>query len=329
MNAEHIIPPEWRPGFLLEWADGGNDGCENNDRIKTHKEPGILPLSVIDAEASADDPGMDEGLSTQASSSNDELHKGREPFTFEIEFQRLEEYKEVYDTVDVLPAHCHDGRFQGLTSFLNYWRSVAKCYDLGEAKRSTGAKANISRLINFGIDMETTDTRLLPSLTFERDFQHLKEYKDIHGTADLLAKHCREEKFRGLKRFLREWRSKARYFDQPDASKANKILQLMALGVDMERPAAPRMPFESNCMLLKEYKEVHGTINVLAKHCQKGKFQGLDFFLIHWRCNARHSHQPDSSTAKKIRQLVDLGVDMGFQPRPGFYLPSISDVDGV
>jgi hypothetical protein len=32
-DLQSIIPPEWRPGFLLDWGEGGNDDCGNDNDI--------------------------------------------------------------------------------------------------------------------------------------------------------------------------------------------------------------------------------------------------------------------------------------------------------
>jgi hypothetical protein len=277
-----------------------------NKKSRLDNEPaGILPFTGNQAEASDEDPEMNGELA-----SNDELNTGRESFKFEIEFQRLKEYKEVYGTVALLPAHCHDGRFNGLNSFLNYWRSTFKCYELGQAKKSTKAEANIRHLIDLGVDMDTpTTSRLVPSPAFERNCQLLKEYNEVYGTVDVLAKHCNKGQFQGLGRFLIEWRSKARHFDQPDSSKAKKILQLIDLGVDM----GTRLPFAKNFKRLKEYKEVYGTVAVLAEHCRDGKFMGLNLFLNEWRRAVTRvkegRRKKTSANEGKIRQFIDLGVD--------------------
>ena len=234
---------------------------------------------------------------------------------FERNLQLLKDYKEIHGTVDVLAKHCSKGKFRGLNTFLTRWRSNARRSDRPNPS-TAAAKRGIRQLIDLGVDMERQSAPV-----FERNFQLLKDYKKVHGTINVLAKHCNEGQFRGLNTFLTEWRSHAKNSScKPDSSVAKRIRLLVDLGVELETTAASRVAFERNCQLLKEYKEVHGTADVLAKHCKEGKFERLDIFLTSLRFMAGHSHQPDSSTAKMIRQLVDLGANMGFQPRPGCHL---------
>jgi hypothetical protein len=35
MDSQNIIPPEWRPSFLLNWGKGGDAGCGNDNHIVT------------------------------------------------------------------------------------------------------------------------------------------------------------------------------------------------------------------------------------------------------------------------------------------------------
>jgi hypothetical protein len=332
-----IIPPEWRPGFLLDWGEGGDDGCgtptpttttttlENNTATREPSKTSTnIPLTGHHSEASdEEDPETDEELSTttttqEASSSNDELGTGQAPraVKFEMNLQRLKEYKETYGTVAVLAVHCRDGRFEGLYYFLNYWRRKVKksCRKVKNCK----TEANIRQLIDLGVDFETP----VPwSPAFESKLQLLKEYKEVYGTVNVLAKHCNTGKFQGLNYFLSNWHSKAKRFDQGEETtkktEAN-IRKLIDLGVDFEAPSpSPSPAFESNLQLLKEYKEVYGTLNVLAKHCNTGKFQGLNYFLSNWRHYTKRFDQGKETTKNaetNIRKLIDLGVDLKKTP---------------
>jgi hypothetical protein len=98
---------------------------------------------------------------------------------------------------------------------------------------------------------------------------------------------------------------------------AANIRQLIDLGVDFEAPTPPSLAFESKLQLLKEYKEVYGTVNVLAKHCNTGKFQGLNYFLSNWRHYTKRFDQGKETTKNaetNIRKLIDLGVDLKKTP---------------
>lgn len=83
--------------------------------------------------------------------------------------------------------------------------------------------------------------------------------------------------------FLTSWRSAARHLNQRDSSKAQKILQLIGLGVDMEWRATSWVPFAKNFERLKDYKEVHGTVAIPTEHCRYGNSIGLNLFLFHFK----------------------------------------------
>jgi hypothetical protein len=83
------------------------------------------------------------------------------------------------------------------------------------------------------------------------------------------------------------------------------------------RTSAP--VFERHLEHLKEYINVHGTASVVAADCCEERFMGLNRFVVDWRFNARNiakgRAKPSSNTFAKIRQLIDLGVDLGVDPK--------------
>jgi hypothetical protein len=114
---------------------------------------------------------MDLEVSTQVfpSSSNGLFHTGRASVKFEIELQRLKEYKEMHGTVDVLLAHYGDERFEDLNKlFLTYQRDKINRLELGQAKTSSSAcEARIRRLFDLGVDL--TMDRVSEASEFKRN----------------------------------------------------------------------------------------------------------------------------------------------------------------
>lgn len=127
------------------------------------------------------------------------------------------------------------------------------------------------------------------SVQFETAFQRLKERKEVHGAVSALRAHGQDGRFKGLFRFLSHWRAKVKSHKRgqrktPTASETC-VHQLLNLGVDLEmavQKTAVQVPFAKHFKRLKEHEEVHGTVAVLAKHCSKGKFQGLNDILHRW-----------------------------------------------
>jgi hypothetical protein len=240
---------------------------------------------------------------------------------FESNLSRLTEYKETYGTVQVLAAHCRDGKFKGLDLFLHDWRTRANSYKQGRTKKSDTSEASMRRLVNLGVDLERTQEG--SSSKFDWNFSRLIEYKETYGTVQIQAAHCRDGKFKGLDLFLHDWRSRVHSFKQGRAKKSNaseaSVRRLINLGVDLERAmAGSSLEFEENFSRLTEYKETYDTAQVLAAHCRVGKFKGLDLFLHDWRSRASRFKQGQTkktnSSAASMRRLINLGVDLERTP---------------
>jgi hypothetical protein len=77
--------------------------------------------------------------------------------------------------------------------------------------------------------------------------------------------------------------------------------------------------FERHLERLKEYIIVYGTASVVAADCCEERFMGLNRFVVEWRFNARNiakgRTKQTSASFAKIRQLIDLGVDLGVDPK--------------
>jgi hypothetical protein len=95
-------------------------------------------------------------------------------------------------------------------------------------------------------------------------------------------------------------------------------------GLESHRILKPM--FEIHLQRLKEYINVFGTTSVVAADCWDERFARLKTFLYERRRDARDiakgRYKPSSYTFARIRELLDLGVDLGVDRKkiyqPGF-----------
>lgn len=309
---------------------------------KQRRHDVILPAwKNSDTEASDEDPETDQELADHVVSSlreedhvisslREELHwdpLGQPAATaaFESKFQLLQEYKAVYGNVAVLAVHCPDGgRFHGLSRFLKDWRFQVNQLKRGLQKKTSMNEAKIRLMMDLGVDLEMPPIRASTSPAMNRrNLERLKEYKEVYGTAVVSRERCRQDtKFQGLYEYLNRWRRRVRRFKEGGQEKTGAceamMRQLIHLGfLHVETPVqrlSPNELFERKYQLLREYRDMYGTLAVRAVHCREGKFHGLGRFLREWRLRVRQFQKnPEKKTIAaeaKIHMLIDLGVDL-------------------
>jgi hypothetical protein len=107
--------------------------------------------------------------------------------------------------------------------------------------------------------------------------------------------------------------------DQP-LSSSNGINETTEPGVDPviddDASTVVDLVFDRQLVRLKEYMHVHGTSSaVAATDCREERFSGLNRFVAKWRFNARNialgRTKQTPASLHKIRQLIELGIDLG------------------
>jgi hypothetical protein len=172
---------------------------------------------------------------------------------FGRKFAMLQDYRQVYGTLEVKTRHCLNDRFKGLNDFLFAWRKKQKIYLDDPSLVNLKAQEGLQQLLDLGVDFfakstepatDLVSTKPAPRISvivsdktpFGRKFAMLQDYQRVYGTLEVKARHCLVDRFRGLNDFMFAWRKKQKLF-QDDPSLMNfkaqeGIQQLKDLGVE-------------------------------------------------------------------------------------------------
>lgn len=167
--------------------------------------------------------------------------------------------------------------------------------------RSDVPEHRVAKLNSIGFDWKTPQNRLPPK-TWDDHFKDVTAYQERYGHIDL-------DKM-AYKTVIGSWLNTQREKYHAATLEPERIAQLNSLGMNWtvvpKTPSGKRRKWDEQLASLKDYKAVHGHLNV--------KSSDEDKSLLGWVHYVRGAFHQEKLSDEQVAQLEELGLDWGPAP---------------